>query len=761
MPPRLLSGILLCTLVSTGSAQTVESEPAARAYSPRCAPPLATAIYCMELLPTARAEDAGAIVELGRAASPFQVAVTPAGHLTYELTAWIEGLPDPAELGPYTTYVAWVTPMALDPVLRLGPVSNGENALGRVSLNKFLLMISAEASASVTERQGPLILRGRSPSTRIEAHDMLAQAPSAAQAPRQAAAADTGAHAGHAMAHEHAAAPGADTPSWSPPPMYPGLAMLPGVMAVQPRVDPLRVLPAGIDPATLPEVRPAQLVELPDGGTLDLEAGFVRRRLGQQQLVMLAFNGQQPGPLLRVRQAATIFVNFTNGTPFPTAVHWHGLRLDNRFDGVPGVTQDAVPPGGSFRYQVHFPDPGIYWYHPHHREDVQQELGLYGNMLVDALEPAYYGPANREEVLILDDLLLGEDGIPPFGAQAATHALMGRFGNQLLVNGEPAWELEVARGEVVRFFLTNASNTRTFNLSFTRTAEADAAAQREARMEVMGDVAYETLPLKLVASDVGRFEREERVQSVVLAPAERYVVEARFPEAGRWVLRNRVQAIDHRQGVYFPEERTLGEVRVTPAAATDDHAHAHEELRTHADVVADIDRYRHRFEDPPDHHLELDLQADSLARPVRESMLYDRVYANPVEWAGTMPHMNWASTAREVEWILRDADSGRENMAIDWRFRVGDVVRIRVVNRRDVFHAMQHPLHFHGQRFLVLSQNGAPTQNLVWKDTVLLPAGSTTELLLELSNPGRWMVHCHIAEHLEAGMKFVLDVEER
>jgi FtsP/CotA-like multicopper oxidase with cupredoxin domain len=65
---------------------------------------------------------------------------------------------------------------------------------------------------------------------------------------------------------------------------------------------------------------------------------------------------------------------------------------------------------------------------------------------------------------------------------------------------------------------------------------------------------------------------------------------------------------------------------------------------------------------------------------------------------------------------------------------------------------MQHPIHIHGQRFLVLSVNDVPNTNLVWKDTVLLPAGSTADVLLDLSNPGRWMVHCHIAEHLSAHM---------
>ncbi len=117
------------------------------------------------------------------------------------------------------------------------------------------------------------------------------------------------------------------------------------------------------------------------------------------------------------------------------------------------------------------------------------------------------------------------------------------------------------------------------------------------------------------------------------------------------------------------------------------------------------------------------------------------------------------TTGAEVRWILRDPRTGNENMDIDWRFAVGEVVKIRLTNDRDAFHAMQHPVHIHGQRFLIVQQDGVPNENLVWKDTMLLPVGSTADILLELSNPGRWMIHCHIAEHLESGMKMVFVVE--
>jgi FtsP/CotA-like multicopper oxidase with cupredoxin domain len=140
-------------------------------------------------------------------------------------------------------------------------------------------------------------------------------------------------------------------------------------------------------------------------------------------------------------------------------------------------------------------------------------------------------------------------------------------------------------------------------------------------------------------------------------------------------------------------------------------------------------------------------------------MQLDSIYFAPVEWSGTMPMMNWASTAREVQWILRDPATGRENMDIAWRFRRGEPLKIRLVNERRSFHGMQHPIHLHGQRFLVLAVNGVPTDDLAWKDTVLVPAGSVVDILVDPANPGRWMLHCHIAEHLAAGMMMQFTVD--
>ena len=348
---------------------------------------------------------------MGRVITPFGVAVSPNGRHAYDMTLAVDGLPEPSTLGPYTTYVAWATTPVLNPMIKLGEVRNGFTRPGRIDFNKFLVLISAEISASVQQREGRLVLRGMSPSMRMLPGQHMALMP---RAPANADA---------AVAER-----------WTMPPMHPTVPMLPGMERLRPKVAPF--LPVS-DPVRTVDARPRELYELNDGDTLDLEALTVRRRVLGRTFTMYGFNGQYPGPLIAVSEGATIVVNFTNHIDLPTSVHWHGLRLDNRFDGVPGVTQDPVQPGETFHYRVYFPDAGVYWYHPHHREDVQQDLGLYGNMLVRSSDPEYFNAVNREEVLMLDDLLVGTDGLVPFGRERATHALMGRFGNVLLANGEP------------------------------------------------------------------------------------------------------------------------------------------------------------------------------------------------------------------------------------------------------------------------------------------------------------------------------------
>jgi FtsP/CotA-like multicopper oxidase with cupredoxin domain len=253
------------------------------------------------------------------------------------------------------------------------------------------------------------------------------------------------------------------------------------------------------------------------------------------------------------------------------------------------------------------------------------------------------------------------------------------------------------------------------------------------------------------------------VESVVIAPAERYVVHVRFDEPGEVALLNRVRGLDHLFGRFFAETDTLATFEVSREAASPDLGASFATLRADTAVVTDVAPYRAALArwlaHPPDRALVLTMRSRGLPFVTERLMQMDSVYFSPVEWSGTMPMMNWASTTGQVTWVLRDPRTGRENMDVTWRFRRGEVVKLRLANERRSFHAMQHPVHLHGQRFLVLAVNGAASDNLVWKDTVLIPAGATVDLLVDMSNPGRWMLHCHIAEHLAADMMTTFTVE--
>ena len=576
------------------------------------------------------------------------------------------------------------------------------------------------------------------------------------------------------------------------------------------------------DTSGLPRAVAPSVVELADGDTTELHIGPVVKRVGDADVRMLAYNGSIPGPTLRIPEGATVTVQVSNEGDLEATVHWHGLRLENRFDGTHD-TQAPIPVGETFTYEVHVPDPGAYWYHPHIREDYGQEMGLYGNIHVVPAEPNYWPPVNRELFLTLDDVLIEDGKIAGFSASETTHVAMGRFGNVMLVSGEPDLALTATRGEVVRFYFTNTANTRVFNV---------------------------TLPgarMKLVGGDSGHYEHESFVEEVLLSPSERFVVDVLFEQSGEHVLEHRTPARSYR----------LASITVEDAPAEPALADEFAVARTNEDMTAERERTAPLLDAPPDKTLafvaEMEFEvpdgavymcpmhpdvvseepgrcpqcgmkllpmespqtsyvcpmhphvtSDSPGRcpecgmklvpahlvDASEHEAHDMAaahdehhghdhdpshaehashghaedhgheHAQGIEWEDDMVEVNRLTTPANMRWKFVDRDTGAANAAIDWRFRVGDQVKIRLINEMDSDHPMPHPFHVHGAgRFLVLARDRVEEPNLVWKDTVLVRTGETVDILLDVTNPGRWMAHCHIAEHHESGMMFGFDVE--
>jgi FtsP/CotA-like multicopper oxidase with cupredoxin domain len=518
----------------------------------------------------------------------------------------------------------------------------------------------------------------------------------------------------------------------------------------------------------LTEAERPKTIELANGDRFEIEVIPVRKQLGDAEVRMLAYNGSIPGPVLVVDEGSEIEVVATNRGDIETTVHWHGLRLANEADGVPGDTQDPIEIGESYTCRVRFPDPGIYWYHPHLREDFAQEMGLYGTIIVRPRDESYWAPADRELTVTLDDVMIEDGKMVPFGRSGPNFTAMGRFGNTMLINGQVEFAEEVAAGEVVRLHLVNTANTRIFN------------------------IAIDGARTKLVGGDSGRVEREEFVEEVLLSPSERITVDVLFDSPGEAHLEHRTP--DHTYD--------LGAFKVTGASAANGSAAAFEELRVDPELAAIRESIDEHLEREPDKvlniHSEMPIlygddqaEAASYVCPMHPEVTSESAdepcpkcgmklipahkasetaeagghahehadHGDGLEWEDLMPDINRKTDRSNMVWQLVDEEGGGANDEISWTLKVGDQVKIRLVNGMDQEHPMHHPFHIHGAgRFLVLSRDGEVEQNLVWKDTVLIRANETVDILLDVTNPGRWMAHCHIAEHTEMGMMFMFDV---
>lgn len=515
-----------------------------------------------------------------------------------------------------------------------------------------------------------------------------------------------------------------------------GTTPLPGTVLVTPEGTPFTK-----DISNLPSASPLQFVELKDGDTYTISAGYVKKEIGNRTLRMLAYNGSIPGPFIKVVEGSKVTINFVNNTDIDQTIHSHGLRLDNNFDGVPGQTQDVVKPGATYTYVLDFPDAGIAWYHPHTRDDYGQEMGLYGNYLIDSVDPEYWSPVNREIPLIIDDILVENNQIADFYKEYTNHALLGRFGNEFLVNGSTDYIENVEKGEVIRFQITNASNARTYRLSMP-------GAQ-----------------LKIVASEWSKFENETFSDEFIISPAERLVVEAYFNKSGRVKLQNRMKT----------ETVTLAEFNVTDENVLESFADSFNTARRDevlANEFAELRKYQNL---PPQRKLRLsvvqngpvDHSAHAHSGGTTNTMDHTAMMGmmqNPmdnIEWGEGLTN-DAVNTTKNIEWTITDEASGMKGMEIpvsDWTFKQGSLITMRITNDMMATHIMQHPIHIHGQRFVVLSENGVLNKNMAWKDTALVPPAGYIDVLVDMSNLGEWMLHCHISEHLHAGMMMPFRVE--
>jgi FtsP/CotA-like multicopper oxidase with cupredoxin domain len=415
---------------------------------------------------------------------------------------------------------------------------------------------------------------------------------------------------------------------------------------------------------------------------------------GKARTRIWSYNGAAPGPEIRVNQGDEVKVRLVNKLSQPTTLHWHGLRTTNAMDGVPGLTQEAVPPGETFDYVFRAPDAGTFWYHPHSQTWEQVARGLYGVLIVEENGAPSF---DRDMALVLDDWLLDTNGQiheASFGHLGHwSHA--GRQGNWPTVNGryKPAYSLN--SGERVRLRLVNTCNARFLSIGL-RNLDATV-------------IAIDGQPVA---------PYEAGAQPIALAPAQRVdlAVDVNLPDGSV------AEIVEMSQD--FPV--TLASFRPTGTA-----------------MVAGA------FDTP---------FAPLPANPLPEKLpLTDALKAELLMEGGAMGGMKSATYQGRVL-SIDDLVGERKLWAFNgvmgmthkpfFDARQGRTVVIEYVNRT----AFTHPMHIHGHHFKVVSRNGEAVSDAPWRDTEPVARNEKVTVAFVADNPGKWALHCHTLEHVAAGM---------
>ena len=496
-----------------------------------------------------------------------------------------------------------------------------------------------------------------------------------------------------------------------------------------------------------------------DGFTVLTAKGGVAPLRGEagDPTAIWGFNGQSPGPTLRVRQGETLKVRLVNELLEPTSIHWHGVRLPNAMDGT-ALTQEPVAPGGSFDYVFAPPDAGTFWYHPHVGAARQVDRGLYGVLIVEEASPLE--PLN-DVVMVIDDWWLLDSGAieeEAFGdVTVAAHG--GRMGNWLTVNAISRPRLAAPPGERLRVRLLNAANARVMRLVFRDAnprllaidgqplASAPALAGEPLVLPPGGradvglprglDTAIVAIDIDGELHDLAFIDRKVEPEPEP-EPEPNIEVQARGEGAAKGKIEAEVK----------PRSKVFAKVVSVPKAKSKAKAKAKAKtgMETPAQTVVESDTAV--FAPQPANPLPATLD---LAAALAVSLVMEGGADGGLKGASlsgtqmtigdlTLRGMTWAmnGVAGLADKPLVTVDRGR-------------VVAMTVENRTKWTHA----LHLHGHHVRVVGQGMGET---AWRDTVLTePEGAVTIAFLA-DNPGKWVLECHVLEHGEAGMMTWIEV---
>jgi FtsP/CotA-like multicopper oxidase with cupredoxin domain len=418
-----------------------------------------------------------------------------------------------------------------------------------------------------------------------------------------------------------------------------------------------------------------------------------------KDFVAWTYNGQIPGPEIRVKEGEVVRVVLRNYLPEGTTIHWHGIPLPNAMDGVPGITQPAVMPGESFVYEFEAKPAGSFIYHSHAKYQLDQ--GLYGPLII---EPSRTNESyDREYTLMLEDWVMRDGGgvarTQRRPAMGGMHGMMHRsrnFGTTEGPLGEPVYDgyavngkmypaldpIRVRKGDKVKLRLINPSSATIYYIRLAGHALTLTHADGN--------------PIKLIETDLLRVGMGERYDVMFVAD-----------NPGHWLLAAAEQGFGEGQlRVPIIYDGIQQQNAIAPS------------FRSGMRVV----RYRDFEAANPSNY--------GAAKDVR---FYEQILS------GGMHSPYWTINGR----IYPDSDNLMVNR--------GERIRLRYGNHS----MMPHPMHLHGHFFKIVNP-ALPRERWISKDTLVVEHMERIEVEFEADNPGNWFHHCHNLYHMEAGMANVI-----
>ena len=488
---------------------------------------------------------------------------------------------------------------------------------------------------------------------------------------------------------------------------------------------------------------------------------------GQRRLATVV-NAQLPAPILRWREGDTVTLAVTNRLAEPTSIHWHGIRPPSNMDGVPGLSFPGIAPGETFIYRFEVPQSGTYWYHSH--SGMQEQLGLYGALIVDPRD-GYIQRFDRDYVVLLSDWtderpetivsnLKFQPDYYKFGQRTASDFLTDarRTGLGATVADRLAWgEMRMAPTDILD--VSGATYTYLLN-GFTAAANWTALFRpgEHVRLRFINasamsifDVRIPGLTMTVVQAD-GNDVQPVPVEEFRIGTAETYDVIVTPTEDRAYAIF--AQAEDRSGHAFGTLAPRVG--MAAPIPLMDPRP-----LRTMADMGMGMDHSGHGAHTLPAGPIALGVAVDNvvsmpmgrldepgtgLEQAGRRALRYSDLRALRPGGDSRPPGRDIVlRLTGNMHRFIWGFDGRKYSEAEPIRLRLNERVRFVVINDT----MMEHPIHLHG---LWSELDNGQDAFRPFKHTVLVKPAERITWLVTADLPGRWAFHCHLLYHMETGM---------